>query len=148
MQPQGWLRDVTRLPNWERHLTALIRRSRNRPFKWGSFDCCGFAADGVVAVAGFDPFLPWRGKYGFISQASALVDAAGGNLLSAARAHLDWLGIPEVSAITARTGDIGAWMGQTSAVLGVIASERLAIPQAVGLAFVPLDECETAWRVG
>ena len=148
MQPEGWLRDVKRLPNWELHLTALIRRSRNRPFKWGSFDCCAFAAEGVVAVAGFDPFLPWRGKYHLIGQATAICNAAGGDLLKAAQAHLKWLGVPESKPVTARTGDIGAWMGPTSAVLGVVANEYLAIPQALGLAFVPLPECETAWRIG
>lgn len=147
-QPQGWLRDLRRLPGWEAHLTGLIRRSRQRPFEWGAFDCVTFAADAVVAVAGFDPFLAWRGRYRDIAGATGLAAVAGEDLLMGASRHLTWLGVPEGNAASARDGDIGAWQGPRSAVMGVYVSRFLALPGTKGLCYLPREEACAAWRIG
>lgn len=147
-QPRNWLAGLVRLPDWQDRLDRLVRISRHREFEWGAFDCSVFAADDVVALTGFDPFLPWRRRYADIAGAAAAIEAAAPDLESFARRHLAWLGVPEQRPLQAADGDIGCWRGPRSAVLGVYLQRFLAVPQARGLAFIPRAEAAAAWRIG
>jgi hypothetical protein len=46
---------LSRLPDATVRLAELIRKSQRRQFRWGSFDCCQFAARAVHAITGRDP---------------------------------------------------------------------------------------------
>lgn len=52
-----------RHPDWALQLSKTIKAASERPFSWGEFDCCTFAADCAVAVCGVDPAEAYRGKY-------------------------------------------------------------------------------------
>ena len=54
---------MTRLPNWSMRLNDKIKEYHDKPFEWGSADCCTFGADCVVAITGHDPIETYRGKY-------------------------------------------------------------------------------------
>ncbi len=49
--------------DWTTRLNAEIQAAQGRPFSWGEFDCCLFAADCCEAVCGVDPAAPYRGRY-------------------------------------------------------------------------------------
>ncbi|QPG06566.1 hypothetical protein IT774_05175 [Salinimonas marina] len=49
--------------NWATALTRLILDNMDRPFEWGKFDCCLFAADAVQLITGQDYAAPFRGTY-------------------------------------------------------------------------------------
>lgn len=49
---------LNRLPGWERRLFELLERNRMVPFKWGTHDCCTWAAAAVAAVSGQQIALP------------------------------------------------------------------------------------------
>jgi len=52
-----------RYRDWTRHLHSTIEAAKERPFSWGEFDCCLFAADCAVAICGTDPAELYRGRY-------------------------------------------------------------------------------------
>lgn len=52
-----------RYRDWTTRLSDVIKAALERPFSWGEFDCCIFAADCAVAVCGVDPAERYRGKY-------------------------------------------------------------------------------------
>lgn len=56
--------------DWTTRLHDVIRAAHGRPFSWGEFDCCTFAADCAVALCSTDPAAAYRGKYS--TQAGAL----------------------------------------------------------------------------
>ncbi|CAI8968837.1 MULTISPECIES: DUF6950 family protein [Pseudomonas] len=49
--------------DWTVRLNDVIKAARERPFSWGEFDCCLFAADCAMAVCGTDPAQVYRGTY-------------------------------------------------------------------------------------
>ncbi|MGP9796210.1 DUF6950 family protein [Halomonas sp. 86] len=52
-----------RYRDWTTQLHATIKAASERPFSWGEFDCCLFAADCCVAICGIDPAAEYRGRY-------------------------------------------------------------------------------------
>ncbi|GHS80344.1 hypothetical protein PAGU2196_11780 [Pseudomonas sp. PAGU 2196] len=52
-----------RYRDWTTRLSEVIKAAIERPFSWGEFDCCLFAADCAVAVCGTDPAEAYRGTY-------------------------------------------------------------------------------------
>lgn len=49
--------------DWTLRLHDVIKAAYGRPFSWGEFDCCTFAADCAAAVCNIDPAADYRGKY-------------------------------------------------------------------------------------
>lgn len=43
-----------RVARWADRLAEFVEASRTRPFAWGSWDCCQFAAEAVLALTGID----------------------------------------------------------------------------------------------
>ncbi|MGY4876515.1 DUF6950 family protein [Vreelandella aquamarina] len=52
-----------RYRDWTTRLHQTIKAASERPFSWGEFDCCTFAADCCVAICGVDPAAEYRGRY-------------------------------------------------------------------------------------
>lgn len=52
-----------RYRDWTTRLQQTIKAASERPFSWGEFDCCTFAADCCVAICGVDPAADYRGRY-------------------------------------------------------------------------------------
>lgn len=96
-------------------LRAFMRSARRRPFVWGEFDCCLFAADWVALCTGRDPAATWRGTYSTETEARALMDSAGGmsGLLDAVLHRSDdpavgILETPQGEACAIRAGNLWA----------------------------------------
>lgn len=52
-----------RYRDWTTKLHETIKAASERPFSWGEFDCCTFAADCCIAICGVDPAVDYRGRY-------------------------------------------------------------------------------------
>ncbi len=52
-----------RYPDWPQRLHAAIDLHRRKTFRYGTHDCCLFAADLVKAMTGWDPAESMRGTY-------------------------------------------------------------------------------------
>lgn len=66
--------------DWTTQLAELIKAASERPFSWGEFDCCLFAADSAMAVCGVDPAAQYRGRYRTETGAKRLLKKIHGSL--------------------------------------------------------------------
>jgi hypothetical protein len=68
--------------------TAFLKQAKSTPFKWGSNDCCLFAANAVLAITGTDLADDFRGKYTDEASAFALIKTVtGGTTVADAAAY-------------------------------------------------------------
>ncbi|MGE4267184.1 MAG: hypothetical protein AB7F25_07095 [Deferribacterales bacterium] len=54
---------MNRNPDWAKQLPDKIKDYMNKPFQWGTADCCVFICDCVIATTGIDPMEQHRGRY-------------------------------------------------------------------------------------
>lgn len=62
-------------------LNAYVESVRDRPFEWGSWDCCRFAAGAVEAMTGENPMAEFLGAYSDKSSAQAALREIGAGTL-------------------------------------------------------------------
>jgi len=56
---------ISRFETWEQDLAEFLEASANRPFAWGSHDCCLFVSEAIRIMTGTDiaEIKHWRGNY-------------------------------------------------------------------------------------
>lgn len=127
-----------RIEGWEGRLNKVIERS-NRPFQWGSNDCCIFSAKCVEAVTGLDFWSHYA--YRTAREASILIEGMGGIEAIASR----FLG-SQIPIKTAKRGDILTYdFGRVA--LGVCAGESTVFVGPYGLVDKQTLECLKSWSV-
>lgn len=92
--------------DWTTQLAAVIKAATERPFSWGEFDCCLFAADCAVAVCGVDPAQAYRGRYKTEAGAKRLLKKNHGSLEAAWDACFQ-----RVSPAFVQRGDVAMYDG-------------------------------------
>lgn len=140
---------LRRLPLWPDRLVAYVESRRTMPFAWGPHDCFTFVTGAIEAITG-----------------TALYPATWTDALSAVREiekHGSYeamissvLGPPSQNWREARRGDVvlaeaeegtrraAIWRRPSMLCLGA----TLCGPGVDGLAFKPLTDAVTVWRVG
>src|SRR5690242_8272988 len=61
---------LKRYQDWPERLAAFVATMRDRPFAWGSWDCCLFVAAAIKEMTGVDFGEPFRAT-GYNDEASA-----------------------------------------------------------------------------
>jgi hypothetical protein len=138
----------TRLPDWERHLAAVLHAARDRRFEVAVHDCGTFAADGVAAVTGRDPLASLRAQY---HADAAQPDFAGWSPVAILRRLAATHGWQRVPWRLARRGDLALVRGADGAACAAVvdlSGRCLAAPGLDGLARFPLDRAAACWRIG
>lgn len=135
---------VTRFENWPTLLAFYVDSRRSEPFAWGSNDCCLFAADWVLIATGHDIAASFRGTYSGPLEATRIIREAGGieNLLATHAPDLR-----RISAKQAGRGDLVLRAFRNGPTLGINLGGFDCFVAKEGLAFVPLDETATCWRL-
>lgn len=141
---------LKRFEDWPERLASFITASQARPFAWGSWDCCLFAADVVVEITGTDLAADLRGTYNDESTGFAVFNRHGGaeNILRTR------IGEPLPNVALAQRGDVALFKGidgivsvHPSGMMGVVIGGDVAILTPDRMATVPLLRCSMAWRV-
>lgn len=128
---------------WFNALDAFVAERRNRPFAWGSNDCCTFAADWVLASTGVDPMFNLRGLVTATS-AHRELDRRGGVWEATTAA----LGRAE-AGFMAQCGDVVLLSNEKGTkVLGICTGSRLVAPGPDCMMSLSVEAAEAAWRVG
>lgn len=125
---------------WEKALEAALKE--RKPFRWGSRDCCLWAAGVVRAMTGQDYAAAWRG-YRTKAQAEAIKAANGGveGLLFQALGD-------DIPVTRAQRGDVVLIRHGEFQAAGVIAFDgRVAVQGRRGIEFLPRAAATRAWRV-
>jgi len=63
--PEGVPVRNSRFETWEQDLAEFLEAAANRPFAWGSHDCCLFVSEAIRIMTGTDiaEIKHWRGNY-------------------------------------------------------------------------------------
>ena len=141
---------MTRLPDWDIRLRALIDVARSTAFEWGAHDCCTFACRDVEAITGALPAIPpeWADE----ETAAALLAAR-----SIEDRFSDVFGLPLDGWRRGRRGDLalidttGGRLGApaiSAFAVGVVVGESIACPGPARLGFVQLRKGLKVWPIG
>ena len=126
-------------------LGAYVDAARARPFSYGSWDCCLFCADWVLAATGFDPAAEYRGRYRSKRGAYALLKRLAGGDVDAAWTQA--CGEPMPNPLFAVAGDICMVETDLGMTLGICLGSDIAHVAPEGLAFLPVTAAEKAWHL-
>ncbi|WP_310533118.1 DUF6950 family protein [Novosphingobium sp.] len=118
---------MSRLPDWERRLSAYLADDGRNCFIWGESDCALFATGGAAAMTGEDRVAHFRGVYTTrAGSARALRDLGKGTLIKTMNALWE-----PVRPAFAQRGDmvmvrqaVGICMGRDAIFLGLDGFER------------------------
>ena len=66
--------------DWTTRLHQEIQAASERPFSWGEFDCCTFAAACCIAICDVDPIEKYRGRYSTETGAKRVLKNTHGSL--------------------------------------------------------------------
>lgn len=138
--------------DWPRRLAAFIEDVDPRPFAWGSWDCCCFAAAVLETLTGVGPpaECDLRGRYGDEDGAARTLALLGfdepADLVTAV------LGPPN-DRRQAMRGDLVrlAKRGRNAlpaGAIGVCVGANAAFVGPRGLVFATMADADAAWHVG
>lgn len=136
-----------RLPDWPQRLDAAVNVASGRHFRYGTFDCCLFAADVVLAITGTDYAADLRGYKG--RRGAREVMRANGGLVCLLSRLLG----ESLPAAHARRGDVvfGYVMTAENVVdegaVGICLGRLVVFAAPHGLAFHPRTVCLYCWRI-
>lgn len=135
---------MTRFPDWQGRLSWFFTQNRNRPFEYGTWDCCLFAADAIKAMTGTDIAAEFRGRYANRTEAYALIGSVGSVAPKVAKQY----GMPQVPISYARRGDMALIERARDYSLGIISlnGKEIAILRARGIVTIPLSLGFIAWH--
>jgi hypothetical protein len=116
-------------------------------FVWGTADCLLSLADIIKEARGYDPAMPFRGRYSTRIGALRVTREFGGyeGALEAMAHDAGW---GEISPSSAKIGDIGIIKNARGAVGGVIKDAALWVGRKnYGFHTFPTEHIARAWRV-
>jgi hypothetical protein len=139
---------MRRFDDWPERLDQFVAGAIDKYFEWGSFDCCLFSCDAVLAITGVDLAADFRGSYSSeLGAARLLAKYRGveGIAWKVAAEH----SILEVPVLMAQRGDIVIMDGERGPTLGIVAphGDKALFLGVDGMAAVELSKCRKAWRI-
>jgi hypothetical protein len=138
--------EVVRRNDWPEVLTKFLAENRLRPFRWGSWDCCLFACNGIREITGVDVAAKYRGRYQTMLGAFRLI---GGSVRNVAVEVASLHGFAKHNLVEdARPGDV-VLATLAMETLGIVSLARTGIfVTTMGLASFPLSLTTEAWKIG
>jgi len=135
---------MMRLENWPTLLSLYVDSRRSQPFAWGINDCYLFVSDWILICTGVDIAAKYRGQYfGAIGATRILADVGGmENLFETSAPTLQ-----RISRRIAGRGDIVIRNMGNGLTFGIVIGSLDCFVNTDGLAFLPLDENCTCWRL-
>jgi hypothetical protein len=145
---------------WAKHehtkaLISFVKANADRPFKWGTWDCALFAANGIQAMTGIDIASDFRGKYKCRKSAMAAIKditgVANPTVADAAAYCATKHGLTELKhPLKAQRGDLVTVWDSGRLIAGLVNSNGRHVVAAgeSGLnTRIPISNVERAWRV-
>jgi hypothetical protein len=127
---------------WWAALDGYVQSRQDKPFGWGTQDCCTFAADWVTLATGTDPMVDLRGLDSALA-AHRKLDELGG-MLAAVDARMG----DHIPGLMAQAGDVAMVTLESGAkAMALCLGAWLCIPADSGLMTLPITSAEAAWRV-
>ena len=142
---------MRRRSDWQLALDEFLRANQDRSFEYGTWDCCLFVCDAIVAMTGVDLAASYRGKYstrkGALHAISEQLGTASIQAVAAtaAAAH----DMPELPVPYAHRGDMVLVGRGRDYSLGLVAlnGRDVIATSKRGLWRLPLSRAVRAWQV-
>jgi len=131
-----------RRADWQLQLSAFVQERSDRPFDWGSNDCCTFAAGAVEALTGRNPMA---GIESYATEFGALrMVEEGGGLHALATSLLG----ASVSPLLAAVGDVVLVMNAGREMLAVCNGTNAIAPgMSGGIVALGMNAALAAWKI-
>ena len=146
---------MSRFESWEQDLAEFLEAAANRPFAWGSHDCCLFVSEAIRIMTGTDiaEVKHWRGNYS--DETGAYFTILKGMHTRSFRTALERLaeefGFPVWShPALAQRGDVALVRDENEREApGIVDLDgrRVACLTQEGLTRFPVDRILIAWKV-
>lgn len=150
---------IKRTQHWlTREFDTFLRESKNKPFTWGSNDCCLFAANGIEAITGVNIADDFRGKYTDETSAFALIKTItdGTTVADAAAYCAKKHGLTEWTDKTgkplplmAKRGDLVVVSNAGTLIAGLVdqSGRYVAAMSETGIIRLSIKSVQRAWHV-
>lgn len=138
---------MIRYPDWPERLHCFLMEVKERPFKWGEWDCAAFCGEAVKRMTGEDLYAEMKGLYSSEEEAKELIQTKGFDTYESILWKM--LGEP-ISVTVAMRGDVVLSTAVRSghSVIGVSLGENTVFVTIRGLVWVPTVDCDHAWKIG
>jgi hypothetical protein len=141
---------LSRFPDWQERLARFFALHRNRPFRYGQWDCCLFAADALREITGVDIAADLRGRYTSRRAAYDLIrnTVQRPSVRAVAERAALLHGMPEVPITYARRGDMALIPRARDYSLGIVSltGKEIVVLRARTLMTLPLSYGLLAWH--
>lgn len=141
-----------RYEGWEFRLAEFVKAASERPFQYGSFDCCSMPCEAASKITGVDPWAHSRGRYKTERGAARVIRRAGGFIQMVEKIMSDY---PEAPISFARRGDILLVVDAEIVESGSDAMLALCLGHDMGYVsrdrgfrLLPFNRASRAWRIG
>ncbi|QPI64469.1 DUF6950 family protein [Vreelandella venusta] len=131
-----------RYRDWTTRLQQTIKAASERPFLWGEFDCCLFAADCCIAICGVDPAAKYRGRYHTELGAKRVLRTTHGSLEAAWDAAFK-----RVPVTMRQRGDVVLFDSDFGRCVGIVWASAIWAVTETGVHRVQAEPL-ICWRVG
>ena len=134
---------MARLDDWPDRLAAHVEEWRDKPFKWGRYDCAMFCVYGEQAMCGDTRFADYVGQYQSPKGSIKILRQIGNGDLAQNVAKR----LPEISPNDAGRGDWALIDTPTGDALSLSIGDKVAAMGKDGLVFLSRDAVKRAWKV-
>jgi len=144
---------LTRSAHWDTvAYHDFLLNTADSPFKFGVFDCCLFAAEGILAMTGVDVAAEFRGTYTDLPGAlKAIKKITGGTTVTDAAAYCaEKAGMEQLAhPLKAQRGDLVIVDNEGTLIAGLVhlnGRDVISVGET-GLIRLPITNVQKAWRV-
>ena len=143
---------MQRKESWDTvHLHQFLLGNANTPYKWGSQDCCTFAADAIKSITDVDIASDFRFKYTTeIGAYKAIKKITGRTTVEAAVAYCaEKHGMAELQhLLMAQRGDLVMVEDASGLIAGIVhlSGRHVVVVGEEGLKRLPITAVKRAWH--
>ena len=121
---------MKKIVDWEIKFNAFIKKNKNKPFKWGSWDCCKFSNALIKEITGED-LIPKTLKWNDENSAMKAIKTYNKTLLKSIEKACKAKDVKEIEKAFVSKGDLVVYKEETELV-GI--SDGLSV-------LTPTDDC-------
>lgn len=131
--------------NWYDDLFIYLEENKDKPFKWGSWDCCRFSNGAIKAMTG-KTMIPNEVKW--TSKVSALkaISKYGGSLVKSIDKACKNKGLQEIKPAYITAGDLVVYDGSDINV-GICDGMNIVCVTDDGYTVLPNEKAIKVWRI-
>ena len=139
--------DMYKQNNWHKGFWDFIDENKNKPFEWGTWDCCKFT-DAMIQIMTGESLIPKELHWTDKKSAFVEIKRYGGDLLGAFAKSCKEKNILEINKNFIRCGDLCVYEGlEESYLVGFSDGINILGVDEKGITTEPHDKIVKAWRI-